>query len=187
MLQVLVRVLAMSQGVQFLKLQFQWTHLVRRCYEAAKQIQEFCDDDDYEALSITLVFAGQYGHHINTLGREQITACIIESAKLVESMREQLEQINVEPEAEKIPEPDEESGDEEENDNKKSWDMTLVSTFSLSAQAKKALEIAGLVTVRDVITFEAGGGSLASLNGVSATAEKIIQEQIASMKPAEGS
>jgi hypothetical protein len=107
-------------------------------------------------------------------------------------MREQLEQINVEPEAEKIPEPDEESGDkesgdEEENDNKKSWDMTLVSTFSLSVQAKKALEIAGLVTVRDVITFEAGGGSLASLNGVSATAEKIIQEQIASMKPAEGS
>jgi hypothetical protein len=190
MLQALVRVLALSQGVQFLKLQFKWGYLLRKCYAVAKYVTDFCDGDDSEALSITLVFASRYGHHINAIDDSQIAAFVMECAKAVEAMRAELDEIEVEPEEEKVVEPLQEE-DKKEDDNKgdepKPWDETLVSTFEISPPAKRALADAGLVTVKDVIAYEASGKPLVDIRGISATAAKIILDQIAALKPAEGS
>ena len=190
MLQALVRVLALSQGVQFVKLQFQWKYLIRKCYAVAKYVSDFCDGDDSEALSITLVFASRYGHHINALEDAQIAAFVMECAKVVEGMRSEIEEIEIEPEAEKVVEPlvedNKEEGDVGGNEEKP-WDETLVSTFEISPQAKKALADLNLVTVKDILAYEVKSGSLVDIKGISATAAKIILDQIAALKPAEGS
>lgn len=191
MLQALVRVLALSQGVQFLKLQFQWKYLLRKCYAVAKYVTDFCDGDDSEALSITLVFASRYGHHINALEDEQIKTFVMECAKVVEGIRSEIDEIEVEPEEEKVVEPQQEEENKDEGDqggnDVKPWDETLVSTFEISPQAKKALADLNLVTIKDVLAYEAKGEKLVDIKGISATAAKIILDQIASLKPAEGS
>lgn len=189
MLQALVRVLALSQGVQFLKHQFKWGYLLRRCYAVAKYVIEFCDGDDSEALSITLVFASRYGHHINAIEDGQIATFVMECAKAVETMRSELDEIETEPQEEKVVEPIIEDQKEEDNksDDIKPWDETLVSTFDLSTNAKKALADASIVTVKDALAYEASGKTLVDIKGISATASKIILDKIASLKPAEGS
>lgn len=190
MLQALVRVLALSQGVQYIKLQFRWSYLLQRCYAVAKYIVDFCDGDDSEALSITLVFASRYGHHINAISDEQIAIFVMKCAKAVEAMRTELDEIEVEPVEEKVVEPIQEDNKQEGDqggNEVKPWDETLVSTFEISPPAKRALADAGLVTIKDVLAYEATGKTLVDIRGISATAAKIILDQIAALKPAEGS